>query len=60
MTTVTIDQSRCDRNPGCPSRRSCPAGAIVPADGGFKVIEEKCTGCGACIRVCPMGAVKFK
>jgi Fe-S-cluster-containing hydrogenase component 2 len=60
MTTVTIDQYRCDRQPGCPARRVCPKGAIVPAAGGYTVIEEKCTGCGVCMRACPMNAVTFR
>jgi Fe-S-cluster-containing hydrogenase component 2 len=60
MTTVTIDQARCDRQPGCPARRSCPKAAIVPYQGGYTVTEEKCTGCGVCMRVCPMSAISFR
>jgi Fe-S-cluster-containing hydrogenase component 2 len=60
MTTVSINQRRCDRQPGCPARRACPQAAIVPDDGGYIVIEDKCTGCGVCTRVCPMNAVSFR
>lgn len=60
MPVVTIDQKLCDRQPGCPARRVCPTGAIVPMNGGFVVVEEKCSGCGVCMRVCPMGAISFK
>jgi len=59
MSTAAIEQNRCDRSPGCPARRSCPEGAIVPRDGGYEVLEDKCTGCGICARVCPMNAVSF-
>lgn len=59
MAVVTIDQSRCDRSPACPARRSCPVGAIVATQNGYVVREELCTGCGACMRVCPMRAITF-
>ena len=66
MPVVTIDPARCDRRPGCPARRVCPRGAITPVAGGapngsdgYTVETEKCTGCGACIRVCPMSAIRF-
>jgi Fe-S-cluster-containing hydrogenase component 2 len=60
MPLVTILGARCDNSPFCPARRSCPKGAIVPHGIAYKVVEEKCTGCGACMRVCPMGAIQFK
>ena len=25
-----------------------------------EVESEKCTGCGACVRVCPVGAIKIE
>ncbi|MHB1342501.1 MAG: ATP-binding protein [Coriobacteriia bacterium] len=62
--TYAIDAASCDRSPGCPARRVCPKGAIVPIPGGmypgangYSVIEELCAGCGVCARVCPGGAV---
>ncbi len=67
MTTYHIDLSICDRSPGCPARRACPQGAIVPVEGGaypggagYTVIEERCTGCGACMRACPARAVSAR
>lgn len=60
MPLVTIADALCDNSPFCPARRSCPKTAIVPNGGSYMVQEEKCTGCGACIRVCPMGAIQFK
>lgn len=66
MTIARIDNARCDRSPGCPARRVCPRGAIVPVPGGrypgangYTVIEERCTGCGACVRVCGGGAIEM-
>jgi ferredoxin len=59
MNTVTIDLARCDASPFCPAKRVCPTGAITPVAGGYTTDQSKCTGCGACIRVCPMGAVRF-
>lgn len=67
MSVVHIDARSCDRSPGCPSRRVCPKGAIVPIEGGpypgangYRVIEDKCAGCGVCVRVCAGGAVTFR
>ncbi len=34
---------------------ACPFDAIVMRDGLPVVIEERCTGCGSCVRVCPNG-----
>ena len=59
MTTVAIDLKRCDNSPFCPAKRVCPNGAIKPVLGGYATDENKCSGCGVCIRVCPMGAVHF-
>lgn len=65
MSIVRIENSACDRSPGCPARRVCPKGAIVPIPGGlypgqngYEVIEDKCAGCGVCVRVCAGGAVR--
>lgn len=65
--SVKIENTRCDRSPGCPARRACPRGAIIPIAGGaypgangYTVIEDKCTGCGVCARVCAGGAVNLQ
>jgi NADH-quinone oxidoreductase subunit F len=34
----------------------CPAG-VCPALLVYQILEEKCTGCGACLRACPAGAI---
>ncbi len=67
MLTASIDQTRCDRQPGCPASRVCPRGAVVPiaasapgARHGWTIDEKRCTGCGVCIRVCPMAAIQVR
>ncbi|MBE0476914.1 MAG: 4Fe-4S binding protein [Coriobacteriia bacterium] len=64
IVRVAIDAGVCDRSPGCPVRRVCPRGAVVPVEGGaypgadgYTVEEQRCTGCGICVRHCPAGAV---
>ncbi|MBZ4683997.1 MAG: hypothetical protein PWP46_2161 [Fusobacteriaceae bacterium] len=72
---AVINQNQCDKSPFCPVKRVCPVGAIVPLNEGetqkkksifgflipkgYKVDEEKCTGCGVCVTSCPMQAVSI-
>lgn len=67
MSVVKIDIASCDRSPGCPARRVCPKDAIVPVEGGaypgangYTVLEDRCAGCGVCVRACFGGAVRAK
>jgi Fe-S-cluster-containing hydrogenase component 2 len=62
MGLAVVDEYMCDRNPGCPARRLCPNGAFLRTaegerPGAWRVDESLCTGCGVCVRACPMGAV---
>lgn len=64
MGMVSIDTTSCDTSPGCPARRVCPKGAIVPFPGGpypgangYSVRDELCAGCGICVRMCPGRAI---
>jgi Fe-S-cluster-containing hydrogenase component 2 len=59
---MNIDPILCDQQPGCPARRVCPARAIYRVEsagrpGPWAIDPELCTGCGACVRVCPMSAI---
>lgn len=56
---IKVIRSRCPQNHACPSIRFCPAGALRQNGYDAPVVdEEKCTGCGACVRVCPMKALQ--
>lgn len=44
-------------------REICPASAIHVPPGGHGaavVAAERCTGCGACVGICPVGAIALK
>lgn len=38
----------------------CPASAIEQRDGSAVIIDERCIGCGECLVVCQVGAVKMR
>mgnify|MGYP001187794574 CR=1 FL=1 len=62
---AVINIKKCDQSPFCPVKRVCPAGAVTQNKKGFfradapKIDKDKCTGCGICLKVCTMGAVKI-
>lgn len=64
MGIVAINTEECDRSPGCPARLICPRGAIEPVQGGsypgangYSVRDDRCAGCGICVRACPARAI---
>lgn len=64
MKKAVINKDRCDRSPFCPVKRICPVEAVTQNVKFFKgdtpvVDHEKCIGCGKCISVCPMKAVRM-
>jgi uncharacterized Fe-S center protein len=38
----------------------CPADAILQEEGSAFIVDEKCIGCGECLVVCNVGAVKMR
>ncbi len=38
----------------------CPAGAIIQKEGSAHILEDRCLGCGECLVVCKLGAVKMR
>ncbi len=34
-------------------------GGSYPGAPGYTIDESRCTGCGICVRACPMGAVSM-
>ncbi len=56
---VTVREYLCPQNHRCPSVRVCPAGALSQKGFAAPVVDErKCTDCGRCARICPMGALR--
>lgn len=57
---IIVDKARCPQDHACPAARACPVGALI--QDGFKapaVDTDKCTECQKCVRVCPLGALKY-
>ncbi len=51
-----IDQDACIACGICRDER-CPMDAIVEEDGEFRVLKNRCIGCGVCIITCPSKAI---
>lgn len=54
-----IDQDSCSACGVCANER-CPMDAIVEEDDGYKVLEERCIGCGACVSSCPTESITLE
>jgi carbon-monoxide dehydrogenase iron sulfur subunit len=52
---------RCRHCSEAPCTDACLTGALTrnPESGVINVDEEKCIGCGTCILVCPLGAIRL-
>lgn len=56
---MKIDANLCPANHPCPALRICPVGAISQKANGLPVIDEaSCLDCMACVKFCPMGAIR--
>jgi Fe-S-cluster-containing hydrogenase component 2 len=54
---VRVIAARCPQNHPCPSVAVCPFGALSQQGVAAPTVDlDKCTGCGKCVRFCPMGA----
>jgi Pyruvate/2-oxoacid:ferredoxin oxidoreductase delta subunit len=51
-----IDQDTCSECGECSDER-CPMEAIVEEDGGYRVLDDVCIGCGACTVTCPTESI---
>ena len=54
-----IDQESCNDCGICKAGR-CPMDAIEEKGGVYRVLEERCIGCGVCTVVCPMGSITLQ
>ena len=56
---IDVIAERCPQNHSCPSVNVCPFGALTQEGFNAPIVnEEKCTGCGKCVRFCPRGALQ--
>ncbi len=55
---AVIDADECVSCGVCADER-CQVGAIEDGEDAFKVIVEKCIGCGLCVSTCDAGAIKM-
>ena len=55
---AAIDQEECSACGVCADER-CPMNAIVEEDDTYKVLVERCIGCGVCTPTCPTEAIKL-
>ena len=51
-----IDEDACISCAACANER-CQVNAIEEGDESYRVVKEKCIGCGLCITTCPTEAI---
>jgi Pyruvate/2-oxoacid:ferredoxin oxidoreductase delta subunit len=56
---ATIDQETCVQCRVCADER-CPMEAIVEEGDEYKIIAERCIGCGVCVPTCPSESIKLE
>jgi len=54
-----IDKESCSSCGVCKEER-CSMEAIVETDGSYKVLDERCIGCGACTITCPTDSITME
>ncbi len=55
---AAIEQESCTACGVCANER-CPMDAIVEHNGNYRVLAERCIGCGVCTRKCPAESIKL-
>ena len=55
---AVIDENLCENCGLCADER-CQINAIVPEDNSYKILKDKCIGCGLCVTTCPTEAIKL-
>lgn len=60
MKKLHVTPERCPQNHPCPAVKICPVKALSQ-DGmaAPRVDDERCIGCGKCVRKCPKGALQL-
>ena len=53
-----IDPEMCEACGICKEER-CPVGAIEEQDNVYRVIRQRCIGCGVCVSTCPTEAIQL-
>jgi len=56
--TASIDQESCAACGVCADER-CPMDAIVEEDDGYRVLAERCIGCGVCVSTCTTESIRL-
>ncbi len=58
---LVLDQQRvaCQQCANAACVKACPSAAISKTEDGIVVVDDSCTGCGACAEACPYDAIQF-
>ncbi len=57
---IYVYKAKCPQDHVCPAMRVCPVSALSQEGFDAPVVDkDKCIECGACSRLCPMGALQF-
>ena len=57
---ASVDDGLCPQDHPCPAVRVCPYDALTQEGAAAPVVdEEKCEGCGLCVKACPKGALRI-